>query len=78
MPSSRAAQWIEALLARQQEPPILEKKTGLPYGWAIWLRARPPLPRPQHARELVAVLLPRPPPAAGGRLPGLTMWQAVR
>lgn len=78
VPSSRAAQWIEALLARQQEPPILEKKTGLPYGWAIWLRARPPLPRPQHARELVAVLLPRPPPAAGGRLPGLTMWQAVR
>ncbi|MEN5427277.1 hypothetical protein ABE522_13105 [Stenotrophomonas pennii] len=78
MPSSRAAQWIEALLARQQEPPILEKKTGLPYGWAIWLRARPPLPRPQHARELVAVLLPRPRPAASGRLPGLTMWQAVR
>ncbi len=78
VPSSRAAQWIEALLARQQEPPILEKKTGLPYGWAIWLRARPPLPRPQHAREVVAVLLPRPLPAAGGRLPGLTMWQAVR
>lgn len=78
VPSSRAAQWIEALLARQQEPPILEKKTGLPYGWAIWLRARPPLPRPQHARELVAVLLPRPRPAASGRLPGLTMWQAVR
>lgn len=78
VPSSRAAQWIEALLARQQEPPILEKKTGLPYGWAIWLRARPPLPRPQHARELVAVLLPRPLPASSGRLPGLTMWQALR
>ena len=78
VPSPRAAQWIEALLARQQEPPILEKKTGLPYGWAIWLRARPPLPRPQHARELVAVLLPRPRPAASGRLPGLTMWQALR
>lgn len=78
VPSPRAAQWIEALLARQQEPPILEKKTGLPYGWAIWLRARPPLPRPQHARELVAVLLPRPLPAASGRLPGLTMWQALR
>lgn len=78
MPSVRAAQWIEALLARQQEPPILEKKTGLPYGWAIWLRARPPLPRPGHAHEVVAVLLPRPAPVATGRLPALSTWQAMR
>jgi len=78
VPSARASQLIDHLLARQQDPPILEKKTGLPYGWAIWLRALSPLPRPLHARELIAVLLPRPLPASPGRLPQLTPWQAMR
>ncbi len=78
MPSARATQLIDALLARQQEPPILEKKTRLPYGWAIWFRALSPLPRPLHAREIVAVLIPRPLPASPGRLPQLGAWTALR
>jgi len=69
---------IDHLLARQQDRPVLEKNTGLPYGWAVWLRALSPLPRPLHARELVQVLLPRPLPASPGRLPQLGMWQAMR
>ncbi|MET4600010.1 hypothetical protein [Stenotrophomonas sp. 2694] len=64
MPLPRAEQLIDLLLARQQRPPILEKSTGLPYGWAIWLRTLAPLPRP----------LPGPP----GRLPGLGPWASLR
>lgn len=78
VPSVRAAQLIDHLLARQQELPILEKKTGLPYGWAVWLHALSPLPHPLRARELVQVLVPRPLPAPPGRLPQLGMWQAMR
>ena len=78
MPSRRAGQLIDHLLQRRQDAPILEKKTRLPYGWALWLRALAPLPRPGHAREIVAVLLPRPSPAATGRLPDLGMARALR
>lgn len=78
MPSIRAARLIDHLLARQQDPPILEKKTGLPYGWAIWLRSLSPLPRPLHAREVIEVLLPRPLPGPPGRSPQLGTWQAMR
>ncbi len=78
MPLPRAEQLIDLLLARQQRPPILEKSTGLPYGWAIWLRTLTPLPRPFHAREVIAVLLPRPLPGPPGRLPGLGPWASLR
>jgi len=78
VPSIRAARLIDHLLARQQDPPILEKKTGLPYGWAIWLRSLSPLPRPLHAREVIEVLLPRPLPGPPGRSPQLGTWQAMR
>ncbi|MGO4556217.1 hypothetical protein AB4Y84_18675, partial [Stenotrophomonas sp. 2YAF22] len=74
MPLPRAEQLIDLLLARQQRPPILEKNTGLPYGWAIWLRTLTPLPRPLHAREVIAVLLPRPLPGPPGQLPALGPW----
>ncbi|NIJ69144.1 ribonuclease E domain-containing protein [Xanthomonas sp. 60] len=59
MPNARAAQLIEHLLARQQVLPILEKKTGLPYGWAVWLRALPPLAPPQQALAMLQALRPR-------------------
>jgi len=66
------------LLARQQQRLILEKHTRLPYGWAIWLRALKPLPRLFHARDVIAVLLPRPLPGRPGRLPALSPWNAAR
>jgi hypothetical protein len=78
VPLTRAEQLIDLLLARQQPGTILEKTTRLPYGWALWLRSLGPLPRPLHAREVIAVLLPRPLPGPPGRLPGLSPWQAVR
>lgn len=78
MPLPRAEQLIDLLLARQQRPPIIEKTTGLPYGWAIWLRALTPLPRPFHARDVIAVLLPRPLPGPPGRVPALGRWTALR
>lgn len=78
VPLPRAEQLIDLLLARQQRPPILEKNTGLPYGWAIWLRTLTPLPRPLHAREVIAVLLPRPLPGPPGQLPALGPWASLR
>ena len=78
MPLTRAGQLIDLLLARQQHPPILEKRTRLPYGWALWLRSLGPLPRPFHAREVIAVLLPRPLPGPPGQSPQLSPWQALR
>ncbi|SFR80753.1 hypothetical protein SAMN04487782_0667 [Stenotrophomonas maltophilia] len=78
MPLPRAEQLIDLLLARQQQPIILEKNTRLPYGWALWLRSLSPLPRPFHAREVIAVLLPRPLPGRPGTLPALPRWQALR
>lgn len=78
MPLSRAEQLIDLLLARQQPRAVLEKTTRLPYGWALWLRSLGPLPRPLHAREMIAVLLPRPLPARPGQSPQLSLWQALR
>ncbi|WP_329848999.1 hypothetical protein [Stenotrophomonas pavanii] len=78
MPLTRAEQLIDLLLARQQPRAVLEKTTRLPYGWALWLRSLGPLPRPYHARDVIAVLLPRPLPGPPGQLPQLSPWQALR
>ncbi|WP_343649893.1 hypothetical protein [Stenotrophomonas sp.] len=78
MPLPRAEQLVDVLLARQQQRLILEKHTRLPYGWAIWLRSLKPLPRLFHARDVIAVLLPRPLPGRPGRLPALSPWNAAR
>jgi hypothetical protein len=78
VPLTRAEQLIDLLLARQQPSAVLEKTTRLPYGWALWLRSLGPLPRPFHAREVIAVLLPRPLPGPPGLRPRLSPWQALR
>lgn len=78
MPLTRAEQLIDLLLARQQPSAVLEKTTRLPYGWALWLRSLGPLPRPFHAREVIAVLLPRPLPGPPGQQRRLSPWQALR
>lgn len=78
MPLTRAEQLIDLLLARQQPSAVLEKTTRLPYGWALWLRSLGPLPRPFHARDVIAVLLPRPLPGPPGQSPRLSPWQALR
>lgn len=78
MPLTRAEQLIDLLLARQQPRAVLEKTTRLPYGWALWLRSLAPLPRPFHARDVIAVFLPRPLPGPPGQSPRLSSWQALR
>lgn len=78
MPLTRAEQLIDLLLARQQPRAVLEKTTRLPYGWALWLRSLGPLPRPYHARDVIAVLLPRPLLGPPGQSPQLSPWQALR
>lgn len=75
---TRAADILQLLLARRPDKLILERKTGLPYGWGIWLRALSPLPRPFHGGDVVAVMLQRPRPPASGVLPELGMWRAFR
>jgi len=74
----RADEILQALLARQPEKRIVEKTTGLPYGWGLWLRALTPLPRPFRSSEVIAELMPRPLPGSPGRLPALGTVQAMR
>lgn len=78
MPLRRADDILDWLLARQPDKRILEKTTGLPYGWGLWLRALSPLPRPFRASEVLAELAQRAPVAHGGRLPALSFAQAMR
>lgn len=74
----RADEILNALLARQPDKRIVEKTTGLPYGWGLWLRAMTPLPRPFRSSEVIAELIQRPLPGSPGRLPALGTVQAMR
>lgn len=74
----RADEILDWLLARQPEKRIVEKTTGLPYGWGLWLRALPPLPRPFRSTEVVGELIQRPLPGSPGRLPALGFVQSLR
>ncbi|MEN4952025.1 hypothetical protein [Stenotrophomonas sp. TWI819] len=78
MPLRRADDILEWLLARQPDKRFVEKTTGLPYGWGLWLRALSPLPRPCRASEMLADLTQREPVPHGGRLPELSFVQAMR
>jgi hypothetical protein len=78
VPLRRADDILDWLLARQPDKRILEKTTGLPYGWGLWLRALSPLPRPFRASEVLAELAQREPVPHGGRLPELSFIQAMR
>lgn len=78
MPLRRADDILAWLLARQPDKRIVEKTTGLPYGWGLWLRALNPLPYSARAAEMVAQLMQRPLPGSPGRLPALSFPQALR
>jgi len=78
VPLRRADDILDWLLARQPDKRILEKTTGLPYGWGLWLRALSPLPRPFRASEVLAELAQREPMPTGWRLPELSFIQAMR
>ncbi len=78
MPLRRADDILAWLLARQPDKRILEKTTGLPYGWGLWLRALNPLPYSAREADIVAQLMQRPLPGSPGRLPALSFPQALR
>ncbi|RRU21486.1 hypothetical protein [Stenotrophomonas sp. 278] len=78
MPLRRADDILAWLLSRQPDKRILEKTTGLPYGWGLWLRALKPVPYSVRATEMVAQLMQRPLPGSPGRLPALSFPQALR
>lgn len=75
---TRAADILDALLARSPRTLPRDRRTGLPYGWAHWLVSLPPLPRPFSGSDVTAILAQRALPAAAARSPGLNAWQAFR
>ncbi|MBO9717904.1 MAG: hypothetical protein J7507_14130 [Pseudoxanthomonas sp.] len=75
---TRAAEIIQALLERAPPRPPLERNTGMPYGWALWLRALPALPARPHARQDDVVdLFIANPPAPAARARELATWPAL-
>ena len=77
---TKAADIIAALLAGKPAP-VIERHTGMPYGWGLWLRALKD--RLGHigrdtAEGMVTALAQRPVPPPAPRLPALGRWQAFR
>lgn len=77
---TRAADIIAALLAGKAAP-VVERQTGMPYGWGLWLRALKErlgiIPR-DNADAIVGLIAARPVPSPPPRSPALTRWQAMR
>ena len=61
---AQAQDIVQALIERAPTRVPIERSTGMPYGWALWLRSLAPQPTQVHARpgEVVALLAGRPPP----------------
>ena len=77
---TRAADIIAALLAGKPAP-VMERHTGMPYGWGLWLRAlkeRLGTIRRDNADAIVELFAQRPVPAAPPRSAALNRWQAFR
>ena len=76
---TKAADLIEALLARKPGRPVLDRRSGLPYAWGHWVRNRDVVADVAYAApELVEVAAQRPSRRAAGVLPVLTPLQAFR
>ncbi len=75
---TRAADILDVLLSRKQGRLILERKTGLPYGWGVWLRRLPVRAAAFGVEDVTSLMVQRPALASAGVLPQLTPWQAMR
>jgi len=74
---TKAADLIEALLARKPDRPLLERRSRLPYAWAHWIRTRDVVGGAAFSSAALAeVIDARPMPPSRGVLPRLTPWQA--
>jgi hypothetical protein len=77
---TKAADLIAALLPRKAAP-VLERHTGLPYGWGIWMRGLPArlgtITR-EKAENVVTLLMLRPAPAPEPVPRALNKLQSLR
>ncbi len=74
---TRAAEIIQALIARAAPRTPVERSTGMPYGWALWMRAQPqPQARPHVSPGALAGLVAQRPPAPFPRGEELATWPA--
>jgi len=75
-----ATDLIQALLPRRPTP-VLDRHTGMPYGWGLWLRALPDrlgrLSR-DKSESLVALYMQRTPRPGEGIAPALSPLHALR
>ena len=77
---TKAADIIAALQATKPAP-VLERHTGMPYGWGLWLRAlkeRLGTIRREGADAIVHLFAQRPLPAPAPKPLALNRWQAFR
>ncbi|WP_115048249.1 transmembrane repetitive protein [Xanthomonas arboricola] len=74
-----AADLLQALRARMPGKLILDRRTGLPYGWATWMSSRTRPAASFNDGQVMDVLLARPaPPAGTGMAFMLSPFQAFR
>ncbi|MBB3779809.1 hypothetical protein FHY16_002579 [Xanthomonas campestris] len=74
-----AADLLQALRARMPGKLILDRRTGLPYGWATWMSSRIGPAAAFNDDQVMGVLLARPaPPAGAGMALLLSPFQAFR
>ncbi|HVJ38143.1 MAG TPA: transmembrane repetitive protein [Stenotrophomonas sp.] len=76
---TKAADLIQALLARKPVGPLLDRRSGLPFAWGHWVRTRDMVTTVAYpSRDLSDAMAARPLPASRGILPRLSAWQAFR
>ena len=79
---TRAAELIIQALLPRKPAPVVERKTGLPYGWGLWLRSLPETQgriSREKSESIVRDLTQRALPARGGAIaPHLGFWSALR
>ncbi|WP_126961920.1 transmembrane repetitive protein [Xanthomonas arboricola] len=73
-----AADLLQALRARMPGKLILDRRTGLPYGWASWMSSRIGPAAVFDDDQVMGVLLARPAPPAGAGVALLSPFQAFR
>ncbi|MBB4603804.1 hypothetical protein GGR59_000009 [Xanthomonas arboricola] len=73
-----AADLLQALRARMPGKLILDRRTGLPYGWATWMSSRIGPAAAFDDDQVMGVLLARPAPPAGAGVALLSPFQAFR
>ncbi|MFT4247119.1 MAG: hypothetical protein QM581_03645, partial [Pseudomonas sp.] len=74
---TQAADLIDHLLARSAERLILEKRSGMPQGWGLWMRSGRTVPARFGGADVVAHMGTLPRRATGGLAPQLTFFQAL-